>query len=473
MLPLRAATFAPLCWREIRPVFALERPMLTARRLPPGPKGRLLSGSLFDFVACRLDFLTDCARKYGDVSSFRLGYRRCFLVNHPDLIEQVLVTDARHFIKHFGARMYKPVLGNGLVTSEGDFWLRQRRLAQPAFSHRRLAGYGPLMVALTEKMVHEAWREGQRVDVHVELSRLTSNIALATLFGLEGGADRDAYTDSLRAVFDLLSARFGHLVPIPLWVPTPLNLRLRKALSRLRTLVDGFIRRGRDRTAPGDDLLSRLVLALDEDGSRMTDEQLRDEATTLYLAGHETTALTLSWAWYALAHHPRVEERLAAEWAAGLAGRAPTVEDLPRLVYTEHVITEAMRLYPPVYVIGREPLSDRELGGFPLRRGTTAFMSQWVMHRDERYYDAPLEFRPERWADGLAKRLPKYAYFPFGGGPRVCIGNGFAMMEAVLLLATFGQRYRFTLEPSPEVGFAPGITLLPKDGIPAVLRRRG
>jgi cytochrome P450 len=445
--------------------------MLTTRRQAPGPRGRLLSGSLFDFASGRLDFLTDCAKKYGDFCTFRFGPRRVYLASHPDLIEQVLVTDARHYIKHFGARMYKPVLGNGLVTSEGDFWLRQRRLAQPAFLRNRLAGYAPIMVGLTQKMV-AGWSDGRRVDVHAEMSRLTSAIALKTLFDLDAGAERDAYTETLREVFHLLSARFGHILLAPDWVPTPNNLRLRRALGRLRGLVDGFIGQCRARKVPGEDLMSRLIHARDEDGTRMTETQLRDEAMTLYLAGHETTALTLAWVWYVLAQHPAAEDKLAGEWSAVLGGRAPTWDDLPKLTYTEHVVTEAMRLYPPVYIIGREPLEDRQVGDFAVRKGSTVFMSQWVTHRDGRFYDAPLEFRPERWADGLAKRLPKYAYFPFGGGPRVCIGNGFAMVEAVLLLATFGQQYRFTLEPEPPVTFDLGITLLPEHGIPAVLRRR-
>ncbi|MFL5342997.1 MAG: cytochrome P450 [Gemmataceae bacterium] len=445
--------------------------MATAR-VPPGPKGRFLSGSLKEFIAGRLDFLSECAAAYGDVSSFRFGPRRVYLVNHPDLIEQVLVTDAKHYVKHFGARMYKPVLGNGLVTSEGDFWLRQRRLAQPAFLRPRLAGYAPVMVALTQKMLDTEWRDGLRVDVHGQMSRLTSAIALKTLFDLDRGPEADSYTESLREVFHRISARFRSLIRLPFWVPTRNNIGIYRAQRRLRGLVDGFIRQGRSRKEPGDDLLSLLIFAQDEDGRRMTDRQLRDEATTLYLAGHETTALTLSWTWYALAQHPRVEEKLVAEWAAVLGGRAPTADDVPRLPYTECVITEAMRLYPPVYLVGREPLADRELGGYRVPRGTTLFMSQWVTQRDGRFYDDPLEFRPERWADGLAKRLPKYAYFPFGGGPRVCIGNGFAMMEAVLLLATFGQQYRFTVEPDPPVGFDLGITLMPLNGIPAVLRRR-
>lgn len=445
--------------------------MPATSRLPPGPRGRLLSGCLHEFLAQRLDFLSECARDYGDVCSFRFGPKRCFLVNHPDLIEQVLATDARHYIKHFGARNYKPVLGNGLVTSEGEFWLRQRRMAQPAFNKDRLASYAPVMVELTEKMLDARWREGTWVDVHAEMSRVTSDIALKTLFDLDNVADRDAYSESLRVAFRELSGRLGRVLRAPRWMPTPGNLRLNRSLARLRTLVDSFIQRARER-GTGNDLLSRLIQARDEGGEGMTDEQLRDEAMTIYLAGHETTALTLSWTWYAIAQHPRVEEQLAAEWSAVLDGRSPTAEDLPRLSYTHHVITEAMRLYPPVYLVGREAVTDRELGGYRVRRGTTVFLSQWVTHRDGRFYDDPLIFRPERWAEGLAARLPRYAYFPFGGGPRICIGNNFAMMEAVLILATIGQRWRFTLEPSPPVEFELGITLFPHQGIPAVLRRR-
>jgi cytochrome P450 len=448
-----------------------ERAPSASRQTPPGPGGRFLWGNLTEFMDDRLGFLTACAARYGDLCSFRLGPRRAFLAAHPDLIERVLVTDARHYIKHFGARMYKPVLGNGLVTSEGDFWLRQRRLAQPAFLRPRLIAYAPVMVRLTERMLDD-WYEGQHIDVHGELNRLTSAIALKTLFGLDATAEREAYTESLRLVFQLLSARFANLLRLPLWFPTPGNIRLWRALRRLRGLVDGFVRQSRARSEPGDDLLSRLIAARDEDGARMTDDQLRDEAMTLYLAGHETTALTLSWTWCALARHPHVEARLAAEWSAVLGGRPPTADDVPRLTYTEHVVMEAMRLYPPVYLIGREAVRDLELGGYRVPRGMTVFMSQWVTHRDGRFFEAPLEFRPERWESGLARRLPKYAYFPFGGGPRVCIGNGFAMLEAVLLLATIGQRYRFTLEPDPPVAFETGITLLPKYGIPAVLRRR-
>lgn len=439
--------------------------------LPPGPKGTPIGGSLRAFMSRRLDFFRDVARDYGGLASFRFGPRRIFLASDPDLIEQVLVTDARHYLKHFGARMYKPVLGNGLVTSEGDFWLRQRRLAQPAFLKARVLSYAPMMAELTRRML-ASWHPGQEVDIHYEFSALTSGIALKTLFDLEDAGDREAFVGSLRLAFDLLSERFRSIIRVPLWVPTPKNLRLKRAIRHLNRVVDGFIAAGRSRTEPGDDLLSRLVSAQDEDGSRMTDTQLRDEMMTLYLAGHETTALTLSWSWYLLSQHPEAEEKLAAEWRTVLGGRAPTPDDLPHLPYTEAVISEAMRVYPPVYLIGREATCELELGGYRVKRGYTVFMSQWVNHRDPQYFADPEKFLPERWLDGLARRLPKYAYYPFGGGQRVCIGNTFALMEAAVLLATVGQRYRFTLAPDAVIGLNPQITLMPAFGIPAVLAMR-
>jgi cytochrome P450 len=445
---------------------------MPSNALPPGPKGSLIGGSLRDFTTQRLDFFVRVAREYGDLASFRFGPRRLFLVSRPDLIEQVLVTDAKHYIKHFGARAYKPVLGNGLVTSEGDFWLRQRKLAQPAFLKNRVLSYAPVMSDLTRAMLAR-WRPGQAVNVHEEFSNLTSAIALKTLFGLDDPGDREEFVASLRLAFDMLSARFRNLIKMPMWFPTPRNVRTNRAIAHLYRVVDGFIAQGRTRKEPADDLLSRLVAARDDDGSGMTARQLREEAMTLYLAGHETTALTLTWSWYLLSQHPEAEAKLVEEWQRVLGGRSPTPDDLHNLPYTDAVITEAMRVFPPVYLIGREAIRDLELGGYRVRKGTTIFMSQWVSHRDPRYFGPdPEAFRPERWLDGLAKRIPKYAYYPFGGGPRVCIGNTFALMEAAILLATVGQRYRFTLDPDAVIETNPQITLLPKYGIPATLELR-
>jgi cytochrome P450 len=439
--------------------------------LPPGPKGTLIGGNLRQFRTELLDFLLDTAREYGPLASFRVGPRRLFLASGPDLIEQVLVTDAKHYIKHFGARAFKPVLGNGLVTSEGALWQRQRKLIQPTFMKTRVRSYARVMAELTNRML-DSWSSGKSVRINEEFEALTSKIALKTLFDLDDPGDRERFSGALKVAFNLMTARLRRTFKLPLWVPTPANLDLQRAMAELDQTVQGFIASGRSRRQLGHDLLSRLLLAQHEDGTRMSDRQLRDEAMTLYLAGHETTALTLTWSWYLLSQHRQVDEKLLSEWQHVLAGRAPTAEDLPRLSYTAAVIAESMRLFPPVYVIGREATVDLELGGYQVKRGYTVLMSQWVNHRDLKYFPEPEEFRPERWEDGLAKRIPKFAYYPFGGGQRLCVGNTFALMEAAIVLATVGQRYRFTLDPEAVIGIKPQITLLPANAVPATLQRR-
>lgn len=439
--------------------------------LPPGPQGIGLSGNLGQFSRDRLDFLLSLARDYGPLASFRFGPRHVFLASDPDLIEQVLVTDARHYIKHFGARAYKPVLGNGLVTSEGDFWLRQRRLSQPSFHKQRIQSYAPQMAELTERML-DRWHSGTEVDIQAEFSSLTSAIALKTLFDLDEAGERSAFADTLRVAFDLMSSRIRSLVKFPLWVPTPANWKLNRAVKELYAVVDGFIAKGRARKTPGNDLLSRLIAARDDDGSQMSDKQLREEMMTLYLAGHETTALTLSWSWYLISQNPHVEEKLVEEWDRVLGGRIPTAEDVAKLPYTDAVIAESMRLYPPVYLIGREATRDLQLGGYRVKKGYTVFMSQWVNHRDPRYFPEPERFLPERWEDGLADRIPKFAYYPFGGGTRTCIGNLFALLEANVILAGVGQRFRFHIPADFQLEMNPQITLTPKNGIPARLEKR-
>jgi cytochrome P450 len=249
-------------------------------------------------------------------------------------------------------------------------------------------------------------------------------------------------------------------------------LRLRRAIADLDAVVNGFIAAARARPGSGNDLLSTLIEAQHEDGTQMSDRQLRDETMTLYLAGHETTALALSWSWYLLSQHPRVEQKLVDEWRHVLAGRTPTAVDLAALPYTAAVIAEAMRLYPPVYALGREAMTDLELGGYRVKRGYTVLMSPWVNHRDPTYFPDPEDFRPERWEGGLAARLPKFAYYPFGGGQRICIGSHFATMEAAIILAAVGQRYKFTLAPDAQIDIKSQITLLPKYGIPTTLEAR-
>jgi len=439
--------------------------------LPPGPKGTLIGGEIRQFQRDFLGFLVDTAREYGPIASFRFGPKRIFLASSPDLIEQVLVRDAKHYVKHFGTRAFKPVLGEGLVTSEGFFWKRQRKLVQPAFMRSRVRSYAPVMAALTEDML-KSWASGKDVEIDFEFGALTSRIALKTLFGLEDAGDRARFTKTLKSAFNIMTERLRRVIKAPLWIPTPENLKLKRLLSELDAVVQGFISAGRARGGSGDDLLSRLIHAEHEDGSHMTDQELRDEAMTLYLASHETTALTLAWTWYLLSQNPRAEERLVDEWRRVLSGRLPTVDHVASLPYTAAVISESMRLYPAVYLIGREATTDLELGGYRVKRGYTVFMSQWVNHRDPAYFPDPETFRPERWENGLEKRLPKFAYYPFGGGQRICVGNAFALMEAIIILAGVGQRYQFTLAPDADITFKPQITLLPANGIPCVLQRR-
>ena len=371
--------------------------------------------------------------------------------NHPDLVEEVLVTQHRKFIKHYRLRKTGRTLGQGLVTSEGELWRSQRKLAQPAFHRERINRYAQFMVDYTERML-ASWASGQVRDVQADMMNLTLEIVAKTLFDAEIGgesADASAAMETLERGF---IARTGHLLAPPIWLPTPLNVRLVRAIRRLERIILSIIAERRKSGEDRGDLLSMLLHAQDEDsGRRMSDQLLRDEVMTLFMAGHETTANTLAWAWLLLARHPEVEARLHAELDEVLGGRPPTVADLPRLVYTERVVTETLRVYPTVWTLGREATEPVELGGYRIPAGMTIFMPQWVIHRDARWYDDPEVFRPDRWADGLMQRIPRYAYFPFGGGPRICIGNNFAMMEATLILATIAQALSAELwHPTPR-----------------------
>lgn len=468
----------PAYWpvRGHRAEEAAQPMSMSTRPPPPGPKGHFLLGNLPEFSKDLLGFITQCAREYGDIVRLRLANRVAYLLNHPDYIEYVLVTNHRNFVKNsFFWRHVKAVFGSGLLTSEGDFWLRERRLCQPAFHREQIAGYGQVMVNLTAQILAD-WHDGEVRDVHQDMMRLTSRIASRTLFGTDVGAEVEQIEPAVNVVIKEIAVRFRRPFPIPDSVPTPRNLRYRAAIKRLDDLIYRVIRERRAAAGAGgergDDLMSLLLHAQDIDGTRMTDRQLRDEAMTLFIAGHETTALALSWTWYLLSQHPDIEAKLWAELQTVLGGRPPGVADLARLTYTERVVMESLRLYPPAYGFGREALQDCEIGGYSVPKGTTLFMSQWVMHRSSRYFPDPEAFLPDRWADGLAKRLPRYAYCPFGGGPRTCIGSGFAMMEAVLLLATIAQKFRLTLVPGHPIVLYPSLTLRPAHGVRVVLERR-
>jgi cytochrome P450 len=457
--------------RSPAPGTPLAVPIRPAAGAPPADP---LVGHLLQVRRGMLTFLTRISRDYGDVVPVRYGPQTVLMLHHPDLIEAVLVTQQRNFSKGRFYRLLTPLLGEGLLTAEGDLWRRQRRLAQPAFHRQRVAAYGRTMVAYTERML-AGWRPGEVRDVHADMMRLTLEIVVKTLLDADAAGEAAAVGEALPvALHELNGLMNGPAFLLPQAVPTAGKWRLGRAVRRL----DGFVYKliAERRAAPADrgDLLSMLMAAQDESGGGlpgsaagggMSDRQLRDEVMTIMLAGHETTALALSWTWYLLSEHPAVDARLRDELHATLGGRPPEVADLPRLAYTERVLSEAMRLYPPIPVIGRQAVDACDLGGYHVPAGTPVSFAQWSVQRDPRFFDAPDDFRPERWEDGLARRLPRFAYFPFGGGPRLCIGNAFATMEATLILATVAQRFRPRLAPGHPVVPVPALTLRPANGL--------
>jgi cytochrome P450 len=445
--------------------------VVTVGTLPPGPKGRLLRGYLPEFRRDPTGLLTQVAREWGAIARLQLGPYDFYLLSHPDYIEQVLVTQNKLFVKGRGLEAAEPVLGQGLLSSEGDFWRRQRRLAQPAFHRSRIHEYGRTMVDFA--LQHMAgWQDGGEYDIAREMMHLTLAIAAKTLFSTDVSNEADIVGDALTTTMESFKTRSRRIVRIPNSWPLPSNIRARRAVAQLDSVIYKIIAQRRASGEDTGDLLSMLMHAVDEDGSQMTPKQLRDEAMTLFLAGHETTANAMAWTWYLLAQHPAAEAKLQQELDQVLGDRPPTPDDLPNVPYAQAVIEESMRLYPPAWLLGRLSAEPFEVGGYQLPANTQVLMSQWVMHRHPRYFEEPDKFSPERWLGGLAKRLPAYAYFPFGGGPRICIGKPFALMETGLLLATIARRWQFRLVEGHPVELEPVITLRPKHGIKVTARAR-
>jgi cytochrome P450 len=435
---------------------------------PPGPRGRYLFHSPLLGGAGPLVNLPRMARDYGDVSFWQFLYVSSYFFAHPNDVESVLVSHYRSFTKGLGTRANPELFGNGLLTSEGEFWLRQRRLSQPAFHRTRIAAYADIMAREAERML-DGWRDGEELDVHREMMETTLAIATRTLFGVELGPQ-------MPVVAEALNAFIRQNVGLSVWqlllkFPTPRRRRFLKGIQALDKIVYGIIQERRA-SGMGDDLLSAMLRAQDVDGSQMTDKQLRDEVMTLLLAGHETTALTLSWAWYLLATHPEAQAKLLEEVDSLLCGRVPSASDVGQLTYTNDVVRETMRLYPPAYVMTRRAAETVEIGGYVLPAESNVIVSPWVTHRDARFFPNPEAFEPERWSAEKAQTIPKFAYFPFGGGPRVCIGNGFALMEAAVLLAAVAQRFQISLVPGSTVEPLASITLRPKNGVHVLLRQR-
>jgi cytochrome P450 len=416
-----------------------------------------------------LGFFTRTARECGDVALMRFGPRKVWLISDPALIEEVLVTKNRSFTKHYAFRFLRPVLGDGLLTSEGETWLRQRRLMQPAFTRESLARYATAMVECAAQTA-DSRRAGEQLDVHRAMTELTLRIAAKTLMDIDIGDEFDHVCQGMDVMMEDFRRRFQSAWQWPRWMPTPANRRRDRAIALLDGVIQGIIAQRRQTSLDHGDLLSMLMRARDaDDGTRMSDQQLRDEVMTLLLAGHETTANLLTWAWYLLAQHPAAAAQLHDELRTVLGDRAPTSADLSQLVYTERVVLETMRLLPPAYTIGRAAKEDCQIGQFQVPRDTTLFLSQWVVHHDERWYPDPQRFEPNRWTDELRSARPKYAYFPFGGGPRGCIGNTFAMMEATLLIAEIARRWRLNLATSAPIQPVPAVTLRPAGGMPMII----
>lgn len=447
-----------------------------AQTTPHGPKAKIPLGHLRAFAADSTGFLLHVASDYPRLAYFRLGPYRVYLVSDPDLIQDVLITQKDKIHKgKLDKQILSKFLGRGILTSDGDFHRQQRKLVQPAFHSKRIENYAQVMVEYTERLMNE-WDEGAAVNMEHAMTELTLHIVAKTLFDAEV-TDGQAVEQVGEAIINLQhisNAEYKTGISIPQWLPTPRNRKRGRAVAALDNLLLPIIEERRKSNEDKGDLLSMLLLAQDEQtGGGMSDQQVRDEAVTLFAAGHETTSNALTWTWYLLSQHPTVEAKLHEELDRVLAGRTPTLADLKHLPYVEMVIKEAMRLYPPAWILnGRTPAEPTSVDGYPIQPGSFIWISPYVMHHLPQYFPQPKQFQPERWTADFEKALPRYAYLPFGGGPRVCIGNSFALMEARLIVATIAQRYRFSLAREQRIGLNPLITLSPKYGMQMQAQRR-
>jgi len=440
---------------------------------PDGPKARYPFQFLVEVARNPLAMMIAMAEEYGDIAHYKIGPQHLFFFNHPDLIRDVLVTNQKNFHKSRGLERAKRLLGNGLLTSEDEFHLRQRRLAQPAFHRQRINAYATTMVDFGER-TRSRWDAGETVDMHIEMMRLTLGIVAKTLFDADVESEAAEIGNAMTTAFESFNYAMLPFTEYLDHVPIPAVRRFNAARDRLDKTIFRMIRERRSSGEDRGDLLSMLLFAQDTegDGTGMSDAQLRDEALTIFLAGHETTANALTWTWYLLSQHPEVEARLHAEVDSVLVGRGPTVEDLQSLPYTRMVLSESMRLYPPAWAIGRRALQSFHAREYEIPKGSVVLMSQYIMHRDPRFFPEPDRFDPERWTVEAQAQRPKFSYFPFGGGARVCIGEQFAWMEGILLLATIAQQWRMQLVRDQVIDIQPLITLRPKYGMRMTTERR-
>ena len=426
---------------------------------PPGPRGLPLLGNTLQFGRHTFEFLQRCRREYGDVVYFEVLGRPFYQLNHPDHIHHVLVENNTNYTKGaFLTEQFGEFIGKGLLLNEGDHWRRQRRLVQPAFHPERIEIYAEMMADYAERLL-ATWEPGQSREVQADMTRLTLEVVASALLDVD---IREESPELRRAFVDIteeVRKRTARPISLPRWMPTPRNRRYRRALDRLDEIVYDII--DRRRAEPGDGVVSMLIEAGRESNESFDDKQLRDEVVTLLFAGHETTATALSFTWYLLATHPTKEETLVAELEAVLGDERPTMADVPRLGYTRNVLKESLRLYPPVFGLLREPVREDRIGGYRIPQGSTVAMNQIAVHHDPRFFQDPKAFVPERWTESFEESLPEFAYFPFGGGPRRCIGERFAMLEATLIVATIAREYHLELVSDRELTLKPSVTTRP------------
>lgn len=436
-----------------------------------GPKRRIFSGNYFDFFQNQLEYLSECSKNYGDVVCLRFFHLPIYLINHPDLIEEVFSRQSANFRKAKTVRtpLQKMLFGNSLLTGEGEFWLKQRRAIQPAFHQTFLAEYSKIIVETTKEFISD-WKNGERRIINEDLVDLTFKIASRTFFGIEGEAEKEIIRELVNSNKSIFSVQNRFSWFADNFLPTSKNLRFRKAVKAVNKLITKLIDERKADNQEKKDLLSILLSIKNGETEDLSETQLRDEIITIFIAGHETTAVTLSWMWVLLAQNAEAAAKMQDEIQKTLDGKTVEFKDLSNLIYMSGVLKETLRLFPPNRSTAREAINDCEIGNFRIKAGSQVVLPQWVVHRDENFFESPSEFIPERWTKEFEKGLHKYAYFPFGGGSRICIGRSFAMMETTLILTTIAQKFHTTLETSEGIEPEAVILLRPKGELKTTLK---
>lgn len=446
-----------------------------AKALPPSPqKEHFIFKNAYYMANWPLDFLFENYDTMGPIYWVKSPIRKICVLNDPEYVRYVLQENNRNYVKSFGYDPLKLLLGNGLLTSEGDFWRKQRRMAQPGFHKEKLAAIVDTMITCTGQMLLR-WEklEGVELNISAEMNRIALDIVSKSLFISNVEDEIDRISTWVTVAIEQGAERIRNPFKLPTWIPTPNNLKQNKAVSVLDEVITGIIENRRKEGKQYDDLLSMLMDARDEDtGEGMSTRQLRDEVMTIFIAGHETTANALTWAFYVLAQNPEVEKKLQEELDTVLQGKPVSFENLRSLTYTRMVIDETMRLYPPAWIVGRKTVEDDEIGGYAIPAGTNCLIPTLCIHRSPKYWKDPLKFDPERFSPEKVKEQKKFTYFPFGGGPRLCIGNNFALMEMQVVLASVMQRYTFELKDTTPIELDPLITLRPKQNVYLKLVKR-